>query len=277
MFRIYMFFDKIDNALLKIFKFFKNEIENLNPLKLNENHKKKILKIKEIMKEFFLKIMEKEKEKELFNLIKDFVYLIRNNKKIIFYIIRFYLYTSIIIYSITWCLITTSFLTEWKIITFLAETTFFIYKIWIRPIRKYIKPIKKMLMWPFKMIFIMIKFFLFELKEIIKPQKNTWENKTECSGNWEETKEEFKRTISPTEHEHLCINNKFRKIQAMYSTMNKFKKSAHNASFAMDNSDIPDLKLNKIRENFKNEIKRINYDYPCKNPYDFEMHNRKWQ
>jgi len=96
-----MFFDKIDNALLKIFKFFKNEIENLNPLKLNENHKKKILKIKEIMKEFFLKIMEKEKEKELFNLIKDFVYLIRNNKKIIFYIIRFYLYTSIIIYSIT--------------------------------------------------------------------------------------------------------------------------------------------------------------------------------
>jgi len=211
-----------------------------------------------------------------------------------------YLYSCIVLYGLTYTVISIFVFTENfnSSYLFISEFLLCFYRIWTAPLSKTKHLIKCFYIWPFK-IFALFKFILtslfkfisFALKEVASPKKSS-----ECSGKKENDEEKkftyietvfndsnltkYDHYVDSTEWELLCFNRRKNKVMLTIDTFNSYKKSLHGIAKMIESDDNPRKEIQKVRithwENHWAALKKININHPYLTYYEHQLTNKKF-
>ena len=222
----------------------------------------------------------------LLKLLTDLYTVYNNNSIYIWYIIRMYLYLTIILYAVFFIIITFSLYSQNVYLLFISKKILMVYYYWTYPIKKFKFLIKYIFIAPYKIIsfllYIINSIFLF-FSQIINNISKGGGSAEACPNDYnysEESKSPTngrKSSLDSTQWELNCMENYKRKTIAAASIWQNLSKSASLASSAMDNNDeIPNI----FSHNWKNSIEKfkdIDNTSWCPNNYEREKWNSEYK
>ena len=117
----------------------------------------------------------------LFSFSSDLLSVFKKHSENLFDWFRYYIYSIIILYGLSWLIITMSLFLQWDILFVISQQTFKIYQIWTYPVSNFRFLFKYFYTIPFNIIFWLFETIWKICGDLFTPKKPG-----ECSGKWEE-------------------------------------------------------------------------------------------